>query len=487
MAFTNTTVLAVPMPLAPASLTHAIAFLTRPLLPLLAPSTLALLHSALRRTLAAAYVPNRASRLVLAFGGPGAAPPRPVAAACRAAGVAWAAWAPLLGARGAFAVVIEPRVVCVAYPASGLVPAQSAVVWSEAAAVPRRLAPLSTSALTATVDEDTEPHVRISKARVQAASLRATLHSALARSQTRSTTLAQRLLAVEEEQEAEELFAMLSTSVLSPTPTRDAFPTAISALAAASPLLPYARSAGDEQAASPSPSSSRSSTPSSFGSAYDSDAESLTSASSASSFDFLDSTKPSSAVPTTLPIPAPMTRSVPAFARRVPAPAAFVPRPSLSTPVSTPFVSTPAAASAAAPAAAPATIKIIAPAAPRVWIDSTKKDVTKYLYQGGVSTVLTGGVMLGGGGGARKGAAAGPKPAATPKSNAPKFVSASRAAAPWANATEKAGAMEKAAAPTARAEEVPKYRAPIGSGRWGAPAHRFAAAGEGSWRRAARV
>ncbi|KAF8876275.1 hypothetical protein BD779DRAFT_1561079 [Infundibulicybe gibba] len=33
---------------------------------------------------------------------------------------------------------------------------------------------------------------------------------------------------------------------------------------------------------------------------------------------------------------------------------------------------------------------------PKVFIDMTKKDVTRYSYQGGVSTVLTGGVMLGG-------------------------------------------------------------------------------------------
>ena len=32
----------------------------------------------------------------------------------------------------------------------------------------------------------------------------------------------------------------------------------------------------------------------------------------------------------------------------------------------------------------------------RVFVDNDKKDITKYLYQGGVSTVLTGGVMLGG-------------------------------------------------------------------------------------------
>ena len=36
------------------------------------------------------------------------------------------------------------------------------------------------------------------------------------------------------------------------------------------------------------------------------------------------------------------------------------------------------------------------PSPTRVFVDNDKKDVTKYLYQGGVSTVLTGGVMLGG-------------------------------------------------------------------------------------------
>ncbi|KAF8185438.1 hypothetical protein BJ912DRAFT_485872 [Pholiota molesta] len=454
MAFNNTTVLSVPMTLAPASLTHAIAFLTRPLLPALAPEALALLQTALRRALAAAYVPNRASRLVLGFAGSGAPPPRPVHAACRAAGVSWAAWRPLLPAHGAFAVVIEPRVVSVAYPASGLVPAQSAVVWSEAAAVPRRLAPLSAPAHTAAGKEET--HVRISKARVQAP-LRTTLHSALARSQTRgsSTTLAQRLLAVGEKKEADELFAMLYTSVLSPTPTRGAFPVGVS------PSIAFSRCTDDKAASpSPSPSSSRSSTPSSFGSAYDSDAESLTSASSASSFDFLDSAKPSCTTAAPVPVPAAATRPVPAFARRVPAPApaAFVPRPSPS--LSTPFTS----ATASTPAAT--TTMTAAPA--RVWIDSTKKDVTKYLYQGGVSTVLTGGVMLGGGA-----AAARPRAAAAATSPKPS-----------------AGAVRPR--PTARAAaDVPKYRAPIGSGRWGAPAlHGFSAApavGAGSWRRAARV
>ncbi|KAF8182689.1 hypothetical protein BJ912DRAFT_1044218 [Pholiota molesta] len=476
MAFTNTTVLAVPMTLAPASLTHAIAFLTRPLLPALAPSTLALLHSALRRTLEAAARLRRARRPA----------PRPVAVACRAAGVAWAVFMPLLST-SAFALVIEPRVVSVAYPASasGLVPAQSAVVWSEAAAVPRRLASaFSAPALAAGEEEET--HVRISKARVQAASLRATLHSALAWSQTRGTTLAQRLLAVEEEQEADELFAMLSTSVLSPTPTRDAFPAS---LAVASPLFPYS-SAGEEQAEAGSPSSSRSSTPSSFGSAYDSDAESLTSASSASSFDFLDSTKPTtSSFPTALliaaatrPVPA-FARRVPAFARRVPAPPAFVPRPSLSTP---------------APAAAPA-----APApAPRAWIDSTKKDVTKYLYQGGVSTVLTGGVMLGGGSKASSASKSASTPKPKPRAAAAPAPTPQHSAVAAAILKPQSTAAAAAPTPTARAEaqEVPKYRAPIGSGRWGAPVHRSSAAAPsgavgaaggpaaGSWRRAgARV
>jgi hypothetical protein len=120
-----------------------------------------------------------------------------------------------------------------------------------------------------------------------------------------------------------------------------------------------------------------------------------------------------------------------------------------------------------------------------VWIDSTKKDVTKYLYQGGVSTVLTGGVMLGG--------------SAAPRSRAGATTSSPAVTTPRPNAAVAAAILKPqsnaaAAAPTptaATAEEVPKYRAPIGSGRWGAPAHRFSAvtgkdavgAGAGSWRR----
>ena len=88
----------------------------------------------------------------------------------------------------------------------------------------------------------------------------------------------------------------------------------------------------------PSPATSRPSSRSSTFSALSlSDTESMTSASSVSSStsDFLSSTKPQDTTP-------------------------FVPRPT------------------------------------GVFINHEKKDVTKYLYQGGVSTVLTGGVMLGG-------------------------------------------------------------------------------------------
>ncbi|EAU81575.1 hypothetical protein CC1G_02591 [Coprinopsis cinerea okayama7 len=74
---------------------------------------------------------------------------------------------------------------------------------------------------------------------------------------------------------------------------------------------------------------------------------------------------------------------------------------------------------------------------PRVFVDTTKKNVTKYLYQGGVSNTLGGGVMLG-------------RPSAAPSKPA------------------------KAPSPPS----VPKYRAPIGGGK-------KTGANAPSWRRTA--
>lgn len=361
-----------------ASINQAINFLTCPLVLTQTPDMVASLQSILRTTLQAVY---RDSRLTLSFSAT-CLPPRPVYAACIASGFRWADWIHLLGARD-FDLIIEPRAIKVAY--ADATP-RIITVWSEATAPPAKQALLSRLNFQ-------EPQVPISKLGQQSlvqASLRATVNSALARVQTR--TLAQQLLESDHKEEADEIFAMISKSIMSPTPTREQF-----ALELPKSFMPSMTSfpsalSSPEPISSPDSSrpSSRSSSFSTF--SFSDDDESVTSASSISSFDFLASTKPSTTI--TTPVNT-FNKNAPAFVPRQPRPA------------------------------------------PRVFIDNNKKDVMKYLYQGGVSTVLTGGVMLGGGG------------AVSPKAVKPKV------------------------------EEAPKYRAPVGG-------KKFAAAQNAStnfWRR----
>ncbi|KDR71907.1 hypothetical protein GALMADRAFT_253691 [Galerina marginata CBS 339.88] len=254
---------------------------------------------------------------------------------------------------------------------------QTVVVWSETTLT------AASRGLLARLNVVEEPHVPISKLGQQSimqGALRVTVNSALERAQTR--TLAQQLLESDHKEEADEIFAMISKSaIMSPTPTRKSFSVKIP-----TSFMPSFPSPLSSPEPTSSPDSSRPSSRSSTFSTYSfSSDESATSASSISSFDFLASTKPST------------------FNRHAPA---FVPR--------------------QFPAA-------------RVFIDDTKKEVTKYLYQGGVSTVLTGGVMLGGG--------------LTPTK--------------------------------AKANAIPKYRAPIGGKKFSTPTQN--AASGNSWRRAPRV
>ncbi|KIM34868.1 hypothetical protein M413DRAFT_434939 [Hebeloma cylindrosporum] len=289
-------------------------------------------------------------------------------AACIASGFHWADWIQLLGARD-FDLIIEPHVVKVAY--AGAIP-RVVTIWSEATSPPALLSRLN-------FQEQQVPISKLGQQSLMQTSLRATVNSALARAQTR--TLAQQLLESDHKEEADEIFAMISKSVMSPTPTREQFPQSFMPSMTS---FPSALSS-PESVSSPDSSrpSSRSSTFSTF--SFSDDDESVTSASSISSFDFLDSTKPSITI----------TKPVNTFNKNAPA---------------------------------------FAPRAPRVFIDNTKKDVTKYLYQGGISTVLTGGVMLGGG--ATNGAkAAKSKAAEVPKYRAPvggkKFTAATQNATSW--------------------------------------------------------
>lgn len=297
----------------PTSISQAINFLTRPLILSQEPDMIHSLQMILRSTLQAAYSAGRTSRLILSLSR-SSLPPRPIYAACIASGLEWQEWIALLGSRD-FDLVIEPHSVSASYvgPNSRIV-----IVWSEA------LSPVKRPLPRLNPQDFQVPISKLGQQSFMQASLKATIGSAQTRANTR--TLAQQLLESDHKQEADEIFAMISTTaIISPTPTREKFFMDIPMNAFPSPL-------SSPELISPATSrpSSRSSTSSEL-SFFDT--ESITSASSTSS-DFLSSTKPRNTT--------------------------FVPPPT------------------------------------RVFVDNDKKDVTKYLYQGGVSTVLTGGVMLGG-------------------------------------------------------------------------------------------
>ncbi|PPQ84976.1 hypothetical protein CVT25_010529 [Psilocybe cyanescens] len=368
----------------PLSVDRAISFLTRPLILTQTPSLVSGIQTVLRATLGACYNPLLHSTLTLKLSAK-TLPPRPILAACFTSGMYWVEWMQLLGGRE-FDLVIEAQSVKVVY--HGAYP-QTVVVWSEvipAPARPTRIAHLH-------FDEPQVPISKLGQQSVMQATLLATVDSAVARAKTR--TVAQQLLESErEEQEADEILAMISKcAITTPTPTSERFtidpPKLIMSISTTSFPSPLS---SPELASSPDSSrpSSRSSTFSTFSFSSDDD-ESISSASSFSSFDFFASTKPSST----------FAASTKTFNEHAPA---FVPRQKR---------------------------------APQVFVDNKKKDVTKYLYQGGVSTVLTGGVMLG-----------------------------------------------AAAAAPAKTNQVPKYRAPVGGKKF-SPTQNAASAN--TWRRAARV
>ncbi|KAF9525519.1 hypothetical protein CPB83DRAFT_771982 [Crepidotus variabilis] len=332
------------MAFAPVSsnISQAINFLTLPLTLTQSADLVAAVKSVLRSTLPTALAQCN-GQATLSFS-PTSLPPRPVLAACIACDLVWSDWMTLLGNRD-FDLIIEAHDVLVTY--FDLSRPYTITVWSEPIPTP------ATRPLLARLNTF-EPQVAISKLgqktqRRTSLKLQATVNSAIARNQTR--TVAQQLLDENHKQEADEIFEMISkTCILSPTPTRDAFPTLV---------IPSLTTAFPSPLSSPevsSPSDSSSSRPSSRSSISSSEVSS------------------------------------------------------------------------------------------QIFVDTEKKDKTKYLYQGGYTTVASGGVMLGGG----------PKPSAT---------QAKRADIP----------------------SVPKYRAPIGSrNRFPAatPKNDFVASAQ-SWRRQA--
>ncbi|PPQ86613.1 hypothetical protein CVT25_006797 [Psilocybe cyanescens] len=350
----------------PPSVNQAIIFLTRPLIHTQSPFLVSSLQIVLQATIGACFDPLVDSDLTLTLSS-NSLPPRPIFAACFASGMHWAEWMRLLGGR-TFDLIIEAWALKVIYHGTN---PQVETLWSERTPTLARRAPL----IRITCDDPQVPISKLGQQSAMQSTLLATLHSAVARSERRAAY--DLLEAKREEEEADEMLAMISKcTITTPSPTRENFiispPTLIMPIATSFPP-PLSSPESD------SPSSSRPSSRSSTFSDFSSDNESNTSVSSASSFDFLASVKPSST---------------------------FAPRQKH--------------------------------AEPKVFIDNTKKEVTKYLYQGGVSTVLTGGVMLGG------------ASAATP----------------------------------AKAGQAPKYRAPIGGKRTPIPKN---AASANTWRRAPRA
>lgn len=333
-----------------ANVSQAINFLTLPLIITQTADMVSSVQSVLRSTLSTALASSR-GQLSLSCS-PSFLPPRPILAACIACDFFWDDWMALLGNRD-FDLTIESHDVLVTY--FDLSRPYTITIWSEPTHDPM------TRPLLAKLRSFDVPHVPISKLgqRTKKSNVcrkPSTTESTFTR--PRKRTLAQQLLEENHKQEADEIFEMISKmSILSPTPTRQDFPTLqlpslATGISIQSPSSPEAISVGGS-----SRPSSRSSTFS--GLSLSDDEGSITSASSIASFDFCHSDfkrHQTERLNTTSPV--------------------FVPRYRRD--------------------------QILEEESGPVIVDSDKKDKVKYLYQGGYTTVVTGGVMLGGGAPSKK-------------------------------------------------------------------------------------
>ena len=289
------------------TVSHAIAYITRPLIAFMSEPTILKLQLALEANLTAHYAqswdpsePSRGSgRRCLTFS-PHSVPPRPIYSACMAAKVQWSEWMPALG-NIEFDLIVDPGLVAV-----------------------RFIEPRSTSKLITVWAEEGVEEPRAKFANTLANSSRQTQLPAqtLVRPVPKPAlpTLAQQLQ-IEDEEDEEELFAALADELRRPTwatPIANQFPSTI-----------------PQKSVSPASSGS-----------HHSRSSSLSSSDSGSWFSF-DSEDSDSSV-TTL-------------------------------------------SSAGTEGSKLSRRERIRPA--RVYVDTTKKEVTN--YDGGKTTVLTGGVMLG--------------------------------------------------------------------------------------------
>ncbi|KAF8735408.1 hypothetical protein AX14_002064 [Amanita brunnescens Koide BX004] len=294
----------------PKSLTEVIAFLTRPLIMFYTTSEIAALKIVLQTTLTAAYFSSREPHLFLMLS-PASQPPRPIMVACIAASVRWADWIIVLGAKE-LDILVEPSRAAIRY---GGEDGTIETIWQEPSVHRPQLR----------VRVPPSIHERPARA-----SLRATPDAAV--SWVQGQTKAQELLACNDKEEADEIFALISNVTgITPTPTHEQFQL-------------------DNLSSVSSPDSSRPSSRSSNFSFFSlaSSTDSMTSLSSTSS--------PSIEKASIKPV---------------------VPSPSRSMRSDVPELEDADES--------------------HVQVDKSKKSVQKYLYRGGVSTTLTGGVMLGSG------------------------------------------------------------------------------------------
>ena len=198
------------------TVSHAIAYITRPLVAFMPASTVTKLQLALEANLTAHYAlswvpsePSRGSgRRCLAFS-PTSLPPRPIYASCVAAKVQWSEWMTALG-NVEFDLFVDPGLVSVRFVQNGAT-SKLITVWSEGGA------------------EELRSQSDGARAKASPAQLRV---PSLARPKVGPAvvpTLAQQLM-VEDEEDEEELFAALADELREPTwttPVVNQFPSTI--------------------------------------------------------------------------------------------------------------------------------------------------------------------------------------------------------------------------------------------------------------------
>ncbi|KAI9445478.1 hypothetical protein H4582DRAFT_1806756 [Lactarius indigo] len=195
------------------TVSHAIAYLTRPLVAFMPTSTVTKLQLALEANLTAHYAhswvpsePLRGSGRRCLSLSPTSLPPRPIHASCAAAKVQWSEWMTALG-NVEFDLFVDPGLVSVRFIQRGAA-SKLITVWS---------------------DEGTEePRSRSEGTRTSASPAQHRVRS-LTTAKPVLPTLAQQLM-IEDEEDEEELFAALAHELREPTwttPVLNQFPSTI--------------------------------------------------------------------------------------------------------------------------------------------------------------------------------------------------------------------------------------------------------------------